>query len=88
MNNRNICILSKYKPTITKLDISYKKCIKKSNRKPNRKINDIIDFAIFTHLIKLDCSDNKLIQIYNLPNTLEYLDCSNNYLFSLDYLPN
>jgi hypothetical protein len=36
----------------------------------------------------LDCRNNKLKELKNLPNTLVYLDCSNNKLTELKNLPN
>jgi hypothetical protein len=36
------------------------------------------------HLIKLECSDQLLIHIHNLPSTLLELICENNYLESID----
>lgn len=36
------------------------------------------------HLIKLECSDQLLIHIYNLPSTLLEFICENNYLESID----
>lgn len=42
----------------------------------------------YDKIIGLNCSNNNLTQLPNLPNKLIYLDCSNNNLKELPLLPN
>ena len=41
----------------------------------------------FTNLFELDCSNNQITSLDNLPPNLEKLDCSNNYLQHLNVPP-
>ena len=45
------------------------------------------DLTRFKNLKKLNCPDNELTSLPNLPSTLEELNCSNNKLTFLSFLP-
>ena len=60
---------------ITELDISGNGLIK------------LPDLTKYTKLVKLNCSNNQITSLDNLPHTLIELDCHYNNLTSLDNLP-
>jgi Leucine-rich repeat (LRR) protein len=70
MNN----ILDQFADDVTEIDIGYKNIV------------GILDFKRFTKLIKLDCYDNQIICLNNLPNSLIKLSCYHNKITSLDNL--
>ncbi len=74
MNINNI--LDQFADDVTEINI-YKK-----------NIDGSLDFARFTKLTKLNCNNNKITSLKNLPNSLIKLDCSINNITSLDNLPN
>ena len=53
----------------------------------NKKLNDLPDLSLYKNLIQLDCRDNNLTYINNLPITLKKLYCDHNNLTILDNLP-
>ncbi len=53
----------------------------------SKNIEGILDFSNFTKLTKLDCVDNKITSLNNLPNSLIELNCGYNKITSLDNLP-
>lgn len=53
----------------------------------NEGIQGILDFQRFKSLIEIDCSDNEITELLNLPNTLIKLNCNKNKITSLDNLP-
>ena len=57
------------------IDISYKN------------LSILPDLSRFTCLQKLDCSQNQLTRLDNLPSTLQELDCSGNQIIQLNNLP-
>ena len=57
-------ILNKYDDDTQKMDIS------------NKNIKGLLDLGEFKKIKILDCSNNKITQIINIPLKLEYLDCS------------
>ena len=63
--------------SITKLNIS----IKRLTQLPD-------DIGKYTNLQILDCRDNKLTSLDNLPPSLQELNCDCNYISNLDNLPN
>ena len=66
MNNITLKILSNYDKNTKILDIS------------NKEIVGILCLKNFKNLEELNCSFNKITEIYYLPTSLKYLDCSNN----------
>jgi len=54
----------------------------------NKNIKGILDLDEFENLEELDCSNNKITEISNIPRTLKYLNCSNNQITILNDLPN
>jgi Leucine-rich repeat (LRR) protein len=54
----------------------------------NKNIKGILDLSEFESLEELDCSNNKITEIINIPNTLKYLNCENNEITKLNNLPN
>ena len=62
--------------TKTELNISFEKL----NELPD-------DLHLYTNLQELDCRNNHLTQLDNLPQSLIELDCSYNKLIQLDNLP-
>jgi Leucine-rich repeat (LRR) protein len=78
MNNNTIKLLSEYNYKTIHLDIS------------NENVEGILDLKKkkFNKLEELNCSDNKITEIINLPRGLKYLNCSNNQIISLLNLPN
>ena len=71
-----ICGESYDTDTTIKLDISKKKL---KSLPP--------EILKFTNLFELDCSNNQITSLDNLPPTLGTLDCHGNQLTSLDNLP-
>ena len=61
--------------SITNLDLTY------------RDLTELPDLSIYPNLKKLNCSNNKLISLDNLPNTIVELDCAFNKITSLDHIP-
>ena len=55
-------ILNNYDFNARKIDIS------------NKNIKGILDLSKFKKIKILDCSNNKITQIINIPSTLEYLN--------------
>jgi Leucine-rich repeat (LRR) protein len=53
----------------------------------NQQLTTLPNLSIYTNLIDLDCSENLLQKLDNLPNTLLELYCYGNHLTSLDNLP-
>ena len=53
----------------------------------NKNIEGLLDLKNFDILEELDCSDNKITEIINIPYSLKYLNCSNNKIISLIDLP-
>ena len=54
----------------------------------NKKIEGILDFSRFSKLIKLNCCNNQITSLDNLPNSLIELHCGWNQIISLDNLTN
>ena len=50
----------------------------------NKDIEGILDLSKYGKLKKLYCSNNKITEIINIPNSLEYLNCSNNKITKLE----
>jgi Leucine-rich repeat (LRR) protein len=73
MNINNI--LDEFADGVTEINIS------------NKNIKGTLDFTRFSKLIKLNCDDNLITSLYNLPNSLIELCCSYNQITSLDNLP-
>lgn len=46
----------------------------------NKNISGVLDLKKYIKLKKLDCSNNQITQIINIPKTLKNLDCSNNLI--------
>ena len=59
------------KEKITQLDLSYKK------------LKELPDLSEYTNLQYLDCSNNNLTELPELPQSIVILDCENNKLTSL-----
>lgn len=76
-NDDNIIItyLSQLPDDITVLDIS------------KRRLRELPDLSRFENLRVLDCSNNNIQRIRNLPDTLEQLICSNNIITTIHRLP-
>ncbi len=66
MNEHTLNILNLFEKNVTELDIS------------NMQIHGVLDLDEFTKLKKLNCSNNKIIQIINIPKYLDSFDISNN----------
>ncbi len=75
MEEHTIKILNQYSPNITELNISYKN------------IKGSLDLSKFTKLSKLNCNNNHITSLYNLPSSLTILYCGSNKITSLDNLP-
>jgi len=54
----------------------------------NSKIEGVLDLEYFNNLIELDCSNNSITEIINIPSKLKSLNCSNNQITNLDVLDN
>ncbi len=67
-------ILDQFSDDVTEINISYKN------------IEGSLDFTRFTKLIKLNCINNKITSLNNLPNSLIELYCIDNQITSLDNL--
>jgi hypothetical protein len=52
-----------------------------------KNIKDVLDLEDFNILEELDCSNNEITEIINIPYSLKYLNCSNNKIKSLIDLP-
>ena len=83
-----------YKSKSTTLDLSNLKMRKLPKNIPNNvkylfinnnKLSTIDELKNLNNLIVLDCSYNKLTNLYNLPDTYE-LNCRNNLLRNISYL--
>jgi Leucine-rich repeat (LRR) protein len=61
---------------ITELDLS------------NKNLIILPDLTKFKKLVKLNCSNNQITKLNNLPNTLQELWCCNNQITKLNNLPN
>lgn len=53
----------------------------------NKNIEGVLDLKNFSNLEELDCSNNKITEIINIPKTLKYLNCENNKITKLNALP-
>lgn len=53
----------------------------------NKNINGLLDVGNYQKLVKLDCSNNRITQIMNLPDSLKYFICENNLIQLMDNLP-
>jgi len=53
----------------------------------NKNIEGILDLSKFKYLEELDCSNNEINEIINIPTNFNYLNCSNNKITSLLNLP-
>ncbi len=51
----------------------------------SKNIEGILDFSKFTKLTKLDCVNNKIMSLNNLPNSLIELNCGYNNITSFYY---
>jgi hypothetical protein len=51
-------------------------------------ITGSLDFSRFTHVKFLNCCNNQITKLTNLPNTLIKLNCSKNKIQKLNKLPN
>ena len=76
MGNNTVGLLNNYPFDIIKLDLSRKQ------------INGILNLDKFSNLTELDCRENKITKLDNLPNSLTKLDCEKNQITNLDNLPN
>ena len=54
----------------------------------NCNLTELPDLSRFTNLKRLECINNKLTQLSNLPDTIEELLCYQNELVTIDKLPN
>ena len=58
----------------------------------NKNIKGLLDLKHCEYYKKIDCSNNEITKIINLPESLEYLDCSHNKIkeaglpINLEYL--
>ena len=68
------------------LDV-YKTWGKKTLDISNSNITNLQGLQYFSHLIRLDCSHNKIIALKHLPETLKELDCANNFVVVIRELP-
>lgn len=46
-----------------------------------------MDLSNYDKLVNLNCSNNLITQLVDLPHTLTHLDCSNNLIIILDKIP-
>ena len=53
----------------------------------NKNIEGVLDLIEFKNLEDLDCSNNEITEIINIPDSLTYLDCSSNKIKDLCNLP-
>lgn len=75
-NNKKTCnLLDKYDENIKILNLS------------NQNIEGILNLEKFKNLEELNCSNNKITEIINLPY-IKYLNCSNNKISKILFLPN
>ncbi len=75
MDQYTINLLNKYDTNITKLDIS------------NKNICGVLDLKQFPYLQELNCCDNEITSLDNMPSSLIELYCSRNQITSLNNLP-
>ncbi len=68
-------ILSTFSDDVLEIDISKKDIV------------GALDFDRFTNLIKLNCKDNQITELNNLPDSLQILICFKNNITKLDNLP-
>ena len=61
--------------SITELDLSYKG------------LTQLPDLSLYTNLKNLNCSQNQITSMDNLPQAITKLECYNNQITSLDNLP-
>ncbi len=69
-------ILSQFDDDVTEINISHKNIVGE------------LDFSRFTKLKSLNCNNNKITNLDNLPNSLQRLYCGFNNITNLDNLPN
>ena len=50
-------------------------------------LSELPDLTRFNKLKKLDCRDNEITKLNNLPISLQILICGENAITNLDYLP-
>ena len=60
--------------SITELDLSYKG------------LTQLPDLSLYTNLKNLNCSQNQITSMNNLPHTITDLDCADNP-FTYDFIP-
>jgi len=53
-----------------------------------KNLTELLDLSEYTNLKELNCDNNNLTELPELPNSLEILKCYNNNLTSLPELPN
>ena len=53
----------------------------------NKKLRQLPDLSRYTKLEELNCSDNMLTQLDNLPSSIIKLYCPTNFITKLDNLP-
>ena len=53
----------------------------------NKQLNELPDLSKYTNLEILDCYNNNLTSLNNLPTTLKKLNCSHNQLVRLPKIP-
>ena len=53
----------------------------------NKGLTELPDLSHYTNLKTLDCSDNQITNLDNLPLSLIYLDCGCNKITHLDNFP-
>ncbi len=69
-------ILDQFADDVTEININCKNIV------------GALNFERFTKLIILECNDNEITSLDNLPNSLIQLNCHNNKITSLNNLPN
>ena len=85
MTNTIETYLDSLSEDISILNINFKKLL--TLNMISKGIKSLPDLTRFKNLIELNCSDNKLTSLPNLPQTLITLNCYNNKLTSLPNLP-
>lgn len=50
-------------------------------------INGIIDLTEFNRLISINCENNKITNIINISDKVQYINCKNNVIIKFKYLP-
>lgn len=75
MKNSTIKLLKNYNDNTKVLNLS------------NKNIKGILNLGRFDNLEEIDCSNNKITEIINIPKTLKYLNCEKNEITKLNNLP-